>query len=98
MTYAGSEGITVEALDGGGFQFSIRQRGRAYFRVVGPDDLITQMEAGALIGVNRATVFKWIRDGKLPYVPVEDQALVSLPHLREFAAAYNYPWEWHEGG
>lgn len=98
MAYAGSDGITVEALDGGGFQFSISQRGLAYHRVVGPDDLVTQMEAGALFGVNRATVFKWIRDGKLRYVPTEGHSMVSLPDLREFAAFYEYPWDWHEGG
>ncbi len=97
MAYAGSEGVEVTPLEDGGFQFTVMQRGRPYYRVVGPNDLVTQVEAGALLGVNRATVFKWIRDGKLGYVMLDGFTMISLPDLRDFAANYDYTMdEWEE--
>ena len=94
MAYAGSSGVQVVPLEDGGFTFIVTQRGWDYYRTVGPNDGVSHTEAGALLGVNRATVFKWIRDGKLRDEPLDGFSMVRIQALRRFAMDNDYPWDW----
>ena len=94
MTYVSGREIGIERLGGGWLRFSMVLYGTPYFREVGPEDDVTLLEAAALLNVDRATMFKWVRDGKLDDVNQRGVAMVALPQLRQRAKAAGYPWPW----
>ncbi len=94
MTYVSGREVGIERLGAGRLRFSMVLYGTAYFREVGPYDDVTLLEAAALLKVDRATMFKWVRDGKLDDVNSGGVAMVALPQLYERATTAGYPWPW----
>jgi len=92
MAYYRPDGIEAFSTDDGGFDLLMTRRGRMYTRHVGPEDFVTQIEAGIILRpqVSRVAVFKWIQAKKLKADKVNGVSMIQLPRLRVFAAKYGY--------
>ena len=50
----------------GGLTLSREISGQTWTRKLGPEDFLTPMEAGVILGVHRVTMYDWIGNGFLP--------------------------------
>ena len=92
MVYYRPDGIEAYAAPDGGFELLVTRRGAIYQRHIGPDDFVTQIEAGVILrpAVSRVAVFKWIKSGKLKADLVDGVSRIRLSRLRKFAAQHGY--------
>lgn len=97
MGYAQPESnIRAEWLSDGGALLFLTYQGREWQRHVPPGEAVTVIEAAALMGVTRSTVYNWIRAGKIPtgesYWENDGQpvTVVYLPDLVAFGRANGY--------
>jgi hypothetical protein len=92
VVYYRPDGIEAFATPDGGFDLFVTRRGGIYERHIGPDDFVTQIEAGVILrpAVSRVAVFKWIKSGKLKADLVDGVSRIRLSRLRKFAAKHGY--------
>lgn len=92
MVYYRPDGIKAFAAPDGGFDLLVTRRGRTYERHIGPDDFVTQIEAGVILRpqVSRVTVYKWVKSHKLKADDVDGISMIRLSRLRAFAAKHGY--------
>lgn len=92
MVYYRPDGIEAFAAADGGFDLLVTRRGRIYERHIGPDDFVSQIEAGVILRpqVSRVAVFKWVKSGKLKADRVDGVSMIRLPRLRKFASQRGY--------
>lgn len=59
------ENVTVTWLPDGRAQLVLTYQGREWHRQVGPRDLVTVIEAAALLGVSRSAPYQWVDAGRI---------------------------------
>lgn len=92
MAYYRPDGMEAIAASDGGFTLLVTRRSRIYQRHIGPDDFVSQIEAGVILRpqVSRVAVFKWVKSGKLKADIVDGISMIQLARLRKFAAKSGY--------
>ena len=92
MAYYRPDGIEAFAAPDGGFDLLVTRRGRIYERHIGPDDFVTQIEAGVILRppVSRVAVYKWTKSHKLKDEKVDGVSMIPISRLRKFAARHGY--------
>ena len=84
MSYYRPDGIEAFAAPDGGFNLLVTRGGRIYERHIGPDDFVTQIEAGVILRpqVSRVAVYKWTKSHKLKADLVDGLSMIRLSRLR----------------
>ena len=59
--------LTAKWLSGGGAVLVLHYRGRAWERHLRPNDLVTVIEAAALLNVSRTAPYQWIQQSRIPW-------------------------------
>lgn len=92
MAYYRPDGIEAFAAPDGGFNLLVTRRSRIYERHIGPNDFVSQIEAGVILRpqVSRVAVFKWVESGKLKADLVDGISMIRLSRLRKFASQHGY--------
>lgn len=95
--YQPEENLTAAWRDDGGAEFWLTYQGREWYREVGPQEPVTVIEAAALVGRTRSTIYNWIKTKGLQssLAPWEgdrsdEVKVIYLPELRRFLAQHGY--------
>ena len=81
--------LTAEWLSSGGAVLILRYRGRDWKRRLSPNDLVTVIEAAALLNVSRTALYQWIEQGRIrcsrsPSPKGRASKVIRLSDLRQF--------------
>lgn len=71
-------------------QLSREQRGQLFTWIVEPGGFLTVIEAAAVVGASRVTVFTWVQNAKISAVSVKGTLMIRLADLRRFAKKWGY--------
>lgn len=90
------ENLTATWRRDGGAEFVLSYQGREWHRTANPDELVTVIEAAALLGVSRTAPYQWISERKLTakevrMTPGRKVKVIALPELRAFAETNGFP-------
>jgi excisionase family DNA binding protein len=84
------EGFASQWLRDGGAVVYVIVGGARYQRVIPKNGYLTHREAGALLGTNRETVWRWVQGGKLTGYMLRGVQVVSIAELRKFGRENGY--------
>ena len=87
--------LTAEWLPGGGAVLILRYRGRDWKRRLSPNDLVTVIEAAALLNVSRTALYQWIEQGRIqcsrsPSPKGHAKKVFRLSDLRQFGLEHDF--------
>ena len=84
----------IEVSADGDIKLELTHRGRVYTTTIAGDDSVTMIEAAALCGCSRSTVYNWTQSASYyapKALPAKD-GRVELPDLRRYLNALGQWW------